>query len=95
MLVEEQTHPWLVLRAAELRKWIDSGEYTAHLAGGYPRRDEDEAAKVTEAAQEAATTYQEQFRQTQDTLGKLTHDLAGFLGSARTWLDDQPRGPRD
>jgi hypothetical protein len=80
-----------VSRASELRRWVDSGEYTAILAGEYPTRDTDADAKVTEAAQDAARSYSEAFRDTQDTLGRVVHDAAGWVGSARLWLDEQRR----
>ena len=56
-LVERATHPYAVVRAAELRNWVDSGEYTQILAGTYPRRDEDGAASVSDAAKQAAAEY--------------------------------------
>jgi hypothetical protein len=88
LLVENRTHPFAVVRANELRRWVDSGEYTRHLAGDYPRRDGDDDARVSEAAAAAARSYSETFRQSQDAVGKLVHDAAGWLGSARLWLDD-------
>lgn len=80
-----------VSRTSELRRWVDSGEYTAILAGEYPQRDSDDGAKVSEAAQEAAQSYSAAFRDTQDTLGRLVHDTAGWMGSAKVWLDEQWR----
>jgi Zn-dependent protease with chaperone function len=91
LLIERRTHPMTVSRASELRRWVDSGEYTAILAGEYPTRDTDDDAKVSEAAQDAARSYSDAFRDTQDTLGRLVHDTAGWLGSARVWLDEQWR----
>jgi Zn-dependent protease with chaperone function len=91
LLIEQRTHPMTVSRAAELRRWVDSGAYTAILAGEYPTRDTDDSAKVSEAAQEAAKSYSRAFRDTQDTLGRLVHDAAGWLGSAKLWLDEQWR----
>jgi Zn-dependent protease with chaperone function len=91
LLIERRTHPMTVSRASELRRWVDSGEYTAILAGEYPTRDTDADAKVTEAAQDAARSYSEAFRDTQDTLGRVVHDAAGWVGSARLWLDEQRR----
>ncbi len=41
------THPVPVARAADLRKWIDSGEYARILGGDYPRRDSDGDASVS------------------------------------------------
>jgi Zn-dependent protease with chaperone function len=91
LLIERRSHPMTVSRASELRRWVDSGAYTTVLAGEYPTRDTDDQAKVSEAAQEAASSYSEAFRETQDTLGRLVHDTAGWLGSAKVWLDDQWR----
>ena len=90
-LVENRTHPFAVVRALELRRWTESGAYTAILGGEYPRREGDVDAKVTAAAQEAAASYAESFRRTQDALGRLVHDAAGFVGSAKVWLDDKLR----
>jgi Zn-dependent protease with chaperone function len=91
LLVERQTHPFAVVRAAELRRWVDSGDYTRILGGDYPRREEDAAATVTGAAREAADSYSDSFRQSQDAVGGLVHDVAGFFGSAKLWLDEQLR----
>jgi len=95
LLIENRTHPFAVVRASELRRWVDSGEYTRHLAGDYPRRDGDDDARVSEAAAAAARSYSETFRQSQDAVGKLVHDAAGWLGSARLWLDDVLRRDDD
>jgi hypothetical protein len=89
LLLEGRSHPFAVIRAAELRGWIDSGEYTRVLGGTYPRRADDDSAAVSDAAKEAATSYAEAFRQTQDTLGRLVHDAAGWVGSAKLWWDDR------
>ena len=40
-LVEGQSHPFNVVRASELRRWTESGEYTTILGGTYPRREGD------------------------------------------------------
>jgi len=37
--VETQTHPFAVVRAAQLQKWAATEEYRAILAGDYIRRD--------------------------------------------------------
>jgi Zn-dependent protease with chaperone function len=91
LLIERRSHPFAVSRAAELRNWVDSGAYTAILGGTYPRREEDDGAKVSEAAQAAARSYTDAFRESQDVLGRLMHDVAGWIGSARVWLDEQWR----
>ena len=95
MLTERASHPFAVVRARELRTWVDSGDYTAILGGDYPRREDDATAPVSEAAQEAAASYSEAFRRTQDALGRLVHEAAGWLGTAKTWLDDKLRRESD
>ena len=93
LMVEAKSHPFAVVRANELRRWVDSGSYTAILGGDYPRRGDDDSAKVGDAAQEAARSYTETFRQTQDALGRLVHETAGVLGSVKGWLDETFRRP--
>jgi Zn-dependent protease with chaperone function len=95
LIVERTTHPFAVVRAAELRNWVDSGEYTQILSGTYPRREEDAGASMTDAAKQAADSYTEAFKTSQDALGKLVHDVAGLFGSAKLWLDEQLRRNRD
>lgn len=90
-LLQQQSHPFAVVRATELRRWIDTGAYTAILGGAYPRREDDDTASVSAAAQEAAASYGEAFERTQDTLGRMVHDLAGWMGTASTWLNDRFR----
>jgi len=94
LLIENRSHPFAVVRAAELRRWVDAGEYTTILGGTYPRRSEDADAPVSEAAQAAARSYSEAFKQTQDTLGRLVQDAAGMLGAVKGWLDENLRRPR-
>jgi Zn-dependent protease with chaperone function len=95
LLVENRSHPFLVVRATELRRWVDSGEYTRVLAGDYPRRQDDDRATVSDAAKAAARSYSESFRNGQDAVGKLVHDVAGVAGSVKLWLDEQLRRGSD
>ncbi|MEV6345083.1 M48 family metallopeptidase [Actinoplanes sp. NPDC051851] len=98
------THPVPVARAAELRKWVDSGAYARVLEGDYPRRDSDGDASVTEDVKAAANAYREDFATSQDPLvgllrklGDGAADLAGSAaGRAMNWANDAARrGRRD
>ena len=94
LAAQQQTHPFAVVRATELRRWVDSGAYTSILGGDYPRRADDDTASMSQAAQDAAVSYGETFERTQDTLGRLVHDLAGWMGTASAWIDERfRRGP--
>jgi hypothetical protein len=91
-----------VARAAELRKWIDGGDYGRILSGDYPRRDSDGNASVTDDVKAAANSYREAFNLSQDPLVGLLRklsdgaaDLAGSAaGRARTWANNPSRNRR-
>ena len=98
----EHLHKWLEkhpkdndARKMMTKVWVDSGDYTRVINGDYPRRQDDAQAKVTDAAAAAARSYTETFNQSQDAVGKLIHDVAGVLGSAKVWLDDKLRRSGD
>lgn len=86
LLIEARSHPFAVVRATELRRWVDSGEYTGMLAGAYPRREDDDTATVSDAAAQAAQSYAESFRSSGDAVAKLVRDAGGFFGSVRDWV---------
>ncbi|WP_420447372.1 M48 family metallopeptidase [Candidatus Palauibacter sp.] len=54
-----QTHPFAVIRVAELRDWIESGEYDRILSGEYQRRGDTDDRPYREDLREAAKGYQE------------------------------------
>ena len=96
------THPVPVARAAELRRWVDSGEYARMVGGDYPRRDADGDASVSEDVKAAAQSYRESFSNSPDPLvgllrklGDGAGDLAGSAArGARTWFDEASRRGR-
>jgi Zn-dependent protease with chaperone function len=102
-MVLGRSHPMPVARAAELRHWIDSGEYQRILSGDYPRREDDANASVTDEARAAAASYRDSFARSQDPLVSLLRRLgdgaSGVVGEwvgagagrLRTWM----RGPQD
>ena len=93
LLIEEQSHPFAVVRAAELRRWVDSGEYTQILGGAYPRRDDDASAKMSEAAKEAADSYTETFRADPGRAGQAG-PRRGRLLRQRQALDRRAAAPQ-
>lgn len=89
MLLETRTHPYAVVRARELRTWIDSGTYTDYLQGNYPKRADDDAVKISDSVKEAAASYADSFRATQDALGSFVNDLGGMVNKGKDWLGDR------
>lgn len=75
--LELQSHPFSVLRAAEINKWVDRGEYGKVLAGQYVRRGDP--ASFTEDLSDATKTYKDNFDQSEDPLIKGLRDGLGSV----------------
>jgi Zn-dependent protease with chaperone function len=74
--LQGNTHPFAVVRFAELDRWATNGEYEAILAGDYPRRDTDRDAKVTDEARNAANSYREAWARSEDPLAGIFRGVA-------------------
>ena len=72
------THPFAVVRFAELDYWATHGEYERILGGDYPRREDDGNASVGEEVRNAAKSYQDSWNRSQDPL------IGIFRGVAET-----------
>jgi Zn-dependent protease with chaperone function len=66
--LEGNTHPFAVVRFAELDLWADSGDYADILAGHYPRREDDAQTSVSDEVKAAARAYQESWSRSSDPL---------------------------
>ncbi|MFC7274580.1 M48 family metallopeptidase [Paractinoplanes rhizophilus] len=86
------SEPFPVARAAELRRWVDSGDYARIVGGDYPRRDDDRDASVTADVKAAAASYGETFRTSPDPLVSL---LRRAGGGAADLAGSAARGARD
>ncbi len=100
---ERATHPFAVVRAAELKRWSESEEYRAILSGDYPHRDDDPHASVGDSAREAVRSYRKRIEESTDplvgamrnvgtTLGNAADNLVDWLNrkTARTASDEAP-----
>jgi Zn-dependent protease with chaperone function len=89
------THPFAVVRFAELDYWATHGEYERILGGDYPRREEDVNASVGEEVRNAAKSYQESWNRSQDPLIGIFRGVAETGARAAGGLFDrlQNRGP--
>jgi Zn-dependent protease with chaperone function len=70
------THPFAVVRFAELDRWAASGEYQRILDGSYPRRDSDSQATIGEEIRAAARSYQEAWDRSEDPLAGILRGAA-------------------
>jgi len=68
MSLRERTHPYTSIRALELTRWVEAGDYQRVMSGDYARREDDPQASVREEAKAAANQYKENFEKTTDPL---------------------------
>jgi Zn-dependent protease with chaperone function len=66
--LEGNTHPFAVVRFAELDRWADDGDYADILASQYPRREDDPHVSVSDEVKAAARAYQESWSRSSDPL---------------------------
>ena len=93
--LQGNTHPFAVVRFAELTRWIESGEYERILAGDYPRRDTDSTATIGEEIRNAAKSYQESWNRTEDPLVGMFRGAADTAMRAGEGLFGRFGGRRD
>jgi Zn-dependent protease with chaperone function len=94
---ENTTHPFAVVRAAEVQRWVATGEYARILAGDYPLRTDDRSAGFTDSAREAARSYKKRIDESTDPLVTAVRGLGSTVGSAADsifdWFNRRTRGP--
>ncbi len=93
------THPFYVLRVAELRKWIEGGEYDRILRGDYTREGESDPAYLDDLAA-AAKAYSEDLRDVVDDVAQAARRVRdsivqGFGEAFEQASDREPRRRRD
>jgi Zn-dependent protease with chaperone function len=89
------THPFAVVRFAELDRWADEGEYRDILAGRYPRREDDPSTSVGDEFKSAAKSYQDSWNRSADPLIGAVRGVANGAVDAGTRLMNRFGGHRD
>ena len=80
-----RTHPFGTVRAAELQRWIDSGEYGKIIDGDYRRRDDASSPPLSADLEDAAGYYGDQAKDAMATIsGVLGRARDAFEGAFRT-----------
>lgn len=75
------THPMHVVRAAEVQRWVQSGDYERIIAGDYPRRGADEDARpLGDDVRDAGEYYKQEIK-----------DVAEHLKNAAKRATDRAR----
>lgn len=83
-----RTHPFGTVRAAELQRWIDAGEYDKIIGGDYRRRGDSATPPLTDDLVDAAGYYGDQARDAMDT-------IQGVLSRAKSAFDDAFKAGND
>ena len=78
------THPFHVLRAAELRDWVESGDYDRVLRGEYRRRT-DAAKPYMEDLAAAARAYRDEARDLFDQVGDAARRIREAFAQSFGW----------
>ncbi len=93
---ERGTHPFAVTRAAEVRRWIDSGDYQRILDGHYPRRADDLQQSFGDAAREAGVSYKKRIDESTDPIVAAVRNLGTTVSTAADslvdWIGRKARG---
>jgi Zn-dependent protease with chaperone function len=71
-----RSHPFAVIRFAEIDHWSREGEYQRILDGDYPRRDDDDSASFTDEVKNAANSYRESWGRSADPFVGVLRDVA-------------------
>jgi Zn-dependent protease with chaperone function len=83
MTVENMTHPFAVVRAAQVQRWAASEEYRAILAGDYLRRDDDQpTSTMMNDIKDAGRSYKESWSNSTDPLAKVLNDVGEAVSGA-------------
>ncbi|OLF13345.1 M48 family metallopeptidase [Actinophytocola xanthii] len=83
MTVETMSHPFAVVRAAQLQRWAASEEYRAILAGDYLRRDDDTpSSSLMDDLRAAGRSYRESWSSSTDPLTKVLSDVGEAVSGA-------------
>lgn len=77
-----KTHPFGTVRAAELQRWVKSGQYDAILNGDYPRRGDAGQRPLSEDYVDAAGYYGNQAREAFTQVGDVLARARDAFNSA-------------
>jgi Zn-dependent protease with chaperone function len=68
-------HPFPVLRLAEMKKWVEQGDYGKILAGEYEQRGKKRRGRVYDEFAESARSYSDSVKESGDPLVKFFRDV--------------------
>ena len=92
--LQGQLHPFAVIRAAELRKWVEDGDYRSILDGNYPRRGNEDEPSVSDDARDAARSYKQTIDESADAFLRVLRVIGEEAASVGQRVADRVRESR-
>jgi Zn-dependent protease with chaperone function len=77
-----RTHPFGTVRAAELQRWVQSGDYDRIMSGDYRRRSDASAPPLSSDVEDAVGYYGEKARGAMDEIGSVLDRARDAFNSA-------------
>lgn len=77
-----RTHPFGTVRAAELQRWVQSGDYDKIMSGDYRHRSDASAPPLSSDMEDAVGYYGEQARGAMDQIGNVLDRARDAFNSA-------------
>ncbi len=82
-----RSHPFPVIRVAELRNWVDSGDYSAILDGDYLTTQD--SRPVSDDVKDASRNFSDSAAKVFEDTDRYVNDaLTGFMNSAKKLFED-------
>jgi Zn-dependent protease with chaperone function len=83
MTVEGMSHPFAVVRAAQLQRWAASEDYRTILSGQYQRREDDNpSSTLMDDVKSAAQSYKDSWSTSKDPLIKVVNNVGEAVSGA-------------
>jgi Zn-dependent protease with chaperone function len=77
-----RSHPFGTVRAAELQRWVDSGDFDKILLGDYRRRTDASSPPLSEDFVDAAGYYGDQAKEAMDSISQVFERARDAFNSA-------------
>src|SRR6516225_4050300 len=87
--LQGNTHPFAVVRFAELDHWAVNGENERILGGDYPQRTDDRNASLGDEMKNAANSYRDSWARSEDPLAGIFRGMAETGARAASGLFDR------
>ena len=72
------THPFAVMRLAELKKWVELGEYDRIISGDYNKSENHERKSVFQEFVDSARSYQDSYQDSSDPMFQFIKDIGAY-----------------